>query len=360
MNNIVPDKSYLSWFPDVEVIGFDLDHTLARYHLPAFMELLYKSITTMVVQQMEKSGAGISIRSLLDIPYDPSFGFKGLVYDTKLGNLIKVNIDESVICCFHGDTEWTLAQIHNEYDNDNEVHASPLFDERYVHFQAYYDTAILLLFRNWVIWVDQNTPAWTKPNYGAFMTFLYPILDILYDDWENSLLYTEIRNHPEIYLQPRPKLKTWLSSTKKIIKTFLLSNSISQYVDFVCEYLFGKEWKSYFDVVITHAQKPSFFDDIPDSLMALTDQKKVLFFEDSISSLIGIKNTTTEWNCGLVCEELESHLPCKYFGSISEDNHWYSCSKKASDMIMVCLEDMPELFSHVAEEEEETGKEATK
>lgn len=76
----------------------------------------------------------------------------------------------------------------------------------------------------------------------------------------------EVINNLEKYIEPNPKLAILLDRLKKQNrKTFLLTNSEYFYTDKVMNYLLANQnaqypkWVDYFDIIITSAQKPTFF-----------------------------------------------------------------------------------------------------
>ena len=85
-----------------------MDYTLAQYNSPAYEELSYD----LIVQRMIQMGYPQSISSLR---YNPSFPIRGLLLDTQLGHLIKVDLFGNVLCCLHGHTRLQKQQIAEIY-----------------------------------------------------------------------------------------------------------------------------------------------------------------------------------------------------------------------------------------------------
>src|SRR5512138_786146 len=80
----------------VEAVGFDMDYTLAMYHLVRLETLAFR----MTLERMiSDRGYPASIRSLR---YDPEFVIRGLVVDKLHGNIFKMDRHNHVGRCYHG------------------------------------------------------------------------------------------------------------------------------------------------------------------------------------------------------------------------------------------------------------------
>ena len=68
-------------------VGFDLDHALVRYNLPALYPLIYDSMVKFLVEQK-----GYTER-LLAVPLDLSLCHKGVIVEWATGNLLTIDED---------------------------------------------------------------------------------------------------------------------------------------------------------------------------------------------------------------------------------------------------------------------------
>src|SRR5258706_7000101 len=68
----------------IEMIGFDMDYTLALYHQDRLEQL---SIELTLGKLIEKHGYPETIRS---INYDPQWAIRGVMVDRQLGNVFKL------------------------------------------------------------------------------------------------------------------------------------------------------------------------------------------------------------------------------------------------------------------------------
>src|SRR5437764_8830293 len=80
----------------IEMIGFDMDYTLALYHQDKLEQL---SIELTLTKLIEKHGYPEDIRTLV---YDPRWAIRGLMVDRHLGNVFKMDRHAHVGRCYHG------------------------------------------------------------------------------------------------------------------------------------------------------------------------------------------------------------------------------------------------------------------
>ena len=83
---------------DVEVIGFDMDYTLAIYQQAELENLSIECTLQKLV------GRGYP-PEILKLDYRPEWAIRGLVVDRKHGNVFKMDRHGHVGRCFHGHTE---------------------------------------------------------------------------------------------------------------------------------------------------------------------------------------------------------------------------------------------------------------
>ena len=72
-----------------------MDYTLAVYKSPQYEALGFR----LIVERLIKMGYP---KALLDFEYDPSFPVRGLWFDTKHGNLLKVDAYGNILLCLKG------------------------------------------------------------------------------------------------------------------------------------------------------------------------------------------------------------------------------------------------------------------
>ncbi|MDP1914956.1 MAG: 5'-nucleotidase domain-containing protein, partial [Myxococcales bacterium] len=86
-------------FSRVELVGFDMDYTLAIYHLRRLEELSYQMTIERLVTAKNYPP------EIRGIPYDHAFVMRGLFIDKKHGNLLKIDRFGHVGRAYHGRPE---------------------------------------------------------------------------------------------------------------------------------------------------------------------------------------------------------------------------------------------------------------
>lgn len=237
---------------NVEFVGFDMDYTLAIYHLRRIEQLSFD----MTLQRM------ISVKgyspAIGRIQYDHNFVMRGLVVDKVNGTLIKMDRFGHVGRAYHGlkplsDERWQKLYRHERIRLKNPQY-------------AWIDTLFALpeacLFAG-IIDVLESSGA--EVNYATLYDDIRESIDTVHRD--NSLK-REIRKDIGRYIFKDPELGAALhklrSGGKKL---FLLTNSLWDYTDAVMKYLLDgvlaeySGWRNYFDFVVTGASKPAFFSE---------------------------------------------------------------------------------------------------
>ncbi len=236
----------------VEMVGFDMDYTLAIYHQRRIEQLSFDlTLGRLITAHGYPHEIGL-------LPYDHTFVMRGLVVDRSHGNLLKLDRFGQVGRAWHG--------------------LRPLGHEAW---QRLYRNEPVRLRGNRYAWIDTlfSLPeAWA---YAAIIELLesrgHPMdFGRLYDDVreaidsvhrDNSLKRAVRRDIARyIYRDPElgPALHRLRSGGKKL---FLLTNSQWDYTQAVMSHLLDglapeyPTWRNYFDVVITGADKPAFFSD---------------------------------------------------------------------------------------------------
>ncbi len=236
----------------VSLIGFDMDYTLAIYHMRRIEQLSYDMT---LVKLISEYGYPAEIGK---IQYDHQFVMRGLVVDKLNGNLIKMDRFGHVGRAFHG--------------------RAKLSEERW---QALYGHARIRLKNPQYAWIDTLFALPEACLYAGVIDLLEAqgqVIDYakLYDDIREAIdkvhrdnsLKREIRKDIGRYifkdLELGPALHKLRSGGKKL---FLLTNSLWDYTDAVMRYLLDglvaeyPSWRNYFDFVCTGASKPAFFSE---------------------------------------------------------------------------------------------------
>jgi HAD superfamily 5'-nucleotidase-like hydrolase len=236
----------------VEAVGFDMDYTLAMYHLVRLETLAFRmTLELMIVER----GYPAELRALR---YDPEFVIRGLVVDKLHGNIFKMDRHNHVGHCYHGRRPVPGEELRRLY-RDEKIHlSSPRF--------AWIDTLFALpeacLFAEVI---ERLEASGGQVDYGKLFQDIRESIDKVHRDGslkavvKKDLAHYVVRD-PEL----GPALHKLRSGGKKL---FLLTNSLWDYTDEVMKFVLDGQlaeypsWRNYFDAVITGAGKPAFFSE---------------------------------------------------------------------------------------------------
>lgn len=236
----------------VDLVGFDMDYTLAIYHLRQLEELAFGLTAARLVDVV---GYPASLRAL---HYEPDFVIRGVVVDKLHGNLFKMDRHNHVGHCYHGRRALPEEEVRRLY-RDEKVHLSaPRF--------AWIDTLFALpeacLF---ALAIERLEADGATVDYARLYADIREAIDTVHRD---GSLKAEVKKDLARYLVKDPELGPALhklrSGGKRI---FLLTNSLWDYTDAVMSFVLDgvlaeyPSWRNYFDAVITGAAKPAFFSE---------------------------------------------------------------------------------------------------
>ncbi|MFT6400037.1 MAG: HAD superfamily 5'-nucleotidase-like hydrolase [Bradymonadia bacterium] len=230
-------------------IGFDMDYTLGVYNQTEFDRLCH---ALTMERMVERYGYPEAIRAIV---YDGSFAIRGLVVDRKLGHILKVDAHGHVVKACHGLTPMPR-EAAEEYRKD----PPELSERRYDILDTLFGLPEAF---GYAAVVDHLEAAGVEVNFEVLADQIRDSIDSIHAD---GTLKTEVMGDLSRYFNRDrrlgPALHRLRSAGKKL---FLMTNSFYPYTNAVMSYLLEngpadyKDWKGYFDVIITGAKKPSFF-----------------------------------------------------------------------------------------------------
>ncbi|HTP52447.1 MAG TPA: HAD-IG family 5'-nucleotidase [Anaeromyxobacteraceae bacterium] len=234
----------------IELVGFDMDYTLAIYQLVRLEELAFD----LTVDRMVKSrGWPERLRRLR---YDSAFVIRGLVIDKTAGNIFKMDRHNHVGRAYHGLTPLPKEERYRLYRDEKVALASPRF--------AWIDTLFALpeaaLFAQ-VIEAEEAGGA-TLDYERLFLHIRESIDEVHRDGTLKEIVKADLPRYVLKDPELGPALHKLRSGGKKL---FLLTNSHWDYTDAVMRHLLDRmlpeypSWRNYFDVVVTASAKPAFF-----------------------------------------------------------------------------------------------------
>jgi len=236
----------------IEAVGFDMDYTLAMYHLQQLETLAFRMTLGRMVEAL---GYPAELGALA---YDPAFVIRGLVVDKLHGNLFKMDRHNHVGRCFHGRRPLPEEELRRLY-RDEKIHlSSPRF--------AWIDTLFALpeacLFAE-VIGLLEGLGR--SVDYVRLFDDIRESIDTVHRDGSlKAVVMKDLARYVVKDPELGPALHKLRSGGKKL---FLLTNSLWDYTDAVMSFVLDgvlpeyPGWRSYFDAALTGAAKPAFFSE---------------------------------------------------------------------------------------------------
>jgi HAD superfamily 5'-nucleotidase-like hydrolase len=288
-------------------------------------------------------------------PLDPNFLLRGIVYDIKAGNFLKLSENGTIFRASHGTKFLTDKEIVQEY---GESRHWPQFEEMIENvnnlgddiriFENFFDMPIMMVCARIVDIVDKKNGG--RPEKYSFWQDVFASA-------QHTYLHLQFANHgggffpawkedTAKYVAPcNESVKRWLQNIKKSgRKLFILTSSFNDYAIASMKHILGNDWQTYFDLVMTFARKPSFFkqsrpflkvengsekdpvnelngdsiysqgnyDELMKNLVRITGKSdpKVLFFGDSLRSDVFPAKRYANWETVLILEEMLAEQHC--------------------------------------------------
>jgi HAD superfamily 5'-nucleotidase-like hydrolase len=246
---------------EVEVIGFDMDYTLAIYHQQELEELSYRCTLRKLIDNKGYPD------EILRLTYDTAFGVRGVVVDRPYGNVFKMDRHGNVGRVFHGLTPVPPEAVRALYGQQRIRLSAP----RYACIDTLFALPEPVMYASLVSHFDATRPSAggggsALKSSGRYAKLWDDIRQSIDEAHRDGTMKSVIQAELPRYLLRDPDLAMTLhkfrSSGKKL---FLLTNSEWTFTDRVMTYLLEGQlptyptWRHYFDVIITSAQKPLFF-----------------------------------------------------------------------------------------------------
>ncbi len=239
-------------FDKVELVGFDMDYTLAVYHKRRSEELAYEMTLARLIRDRGYPADIGSIR------YDPSFVVRGLIIDKEQGNIIKADRYNHVGRGYHGRRRLDDDERRRVYGQEK----VRLGTQRY----AWVDTLFALPEACLYAYIIDLMESTNRPiDYKQLYDDVRATIDSVHRD---GSLKTELKKDISRYIvkdsELGPTLHRLRSAGKRL---FLATNSFWDYTDAVMGFLLDgmlpeyPEWEKYFDYIVVGAQKPLFFSE---------------------------------------------------------------------------------------------------
>lgn len=235
----------------IKAIGFDMDYTIVRYKTENFEELTHRETLKKLVEVKNYPS------EILNLKFDFHRVIQGLVIDKKHGNLLKVSRFGKVKQSYHG-----LAQV--DFKEQQRLYGSGVIDLAASHIQSL-DTNFSV--SNGVLYsqlIDLKHKGVALPNFEVLADEIKEALDICHSD---GTLKDEVRRNITNYIIQDKDLVAFLERYKRYGKKLLvITNSDYNYTKLLLDYTINPflkdhaHWSELFDITITLASKPRFFN----------------------------------------------------------------------------------------------------
>jgi 5'-nucleotidase len=236
----------------IDMVGFDMDYTLALYNQAKVEEL---SMRATLHKLVTAKGYPEAIRSLT---YDPMLALRGLVVDRVNGNIFKPDRYGFPGQARHGLTTIDRGKVAELYQRER----MRLSNRRYAWIDSLFALPEAVLYGCLVDYFDRHDiPG--KPDYSALWEHIRECIDLAHRDGSiKAIVSAELGEYIVRDEALAETLHKFRSSGKRL---FLLTNSAWDYTGHVMSFLLDgvlaayPSWRNYFDVVVVSAGKPEFF-----------------------------------------------------------------------------------------------------
>jgi HAD superfamily 5'-nucleotidase-like hydrolase len=235
---------------DIELIGFDMDYTLALYNQRNLEEL---SIRCTLKKMVDKRGYPAEI---LDLEYDRTFALRGIVIDRKHGNIFKMDRYGHVGRVYHGKKLLDKEQRYQLYRTERIRLSQP----RWAWIDTLFALPEAVMYATIIDFLEARGD---KPQFSQLWGDIRECIDEAHrDETMKSIIKANLDQYIARDPDLAPTLHKFRSSGKRL---FLLTNSAWDYTDAVMKHLFDGAlpaypgWRHYFDIIVVSGAKPSFF-----------------------------------------------------------------------------------------------------
>jgi HAD superfamily 5'-nucleotidase-like hydrolase len=314
----------------VRAIGYDLDYTLVHYNVRAWEERAYDHARRQLLAQ----GWPVA-----DLVFDPGLVMRGLVVDTQLGNLVKVDRFGFVKAALHGTERLSWPDTRKAYARQ----LVDLSDPRYDFANTLFSLSEACLFTQLVPRLDRG-----ELEAGTSYRGLYrKVREAMGRAHVEGELKREILADPDAFVELDPDVPRALLDQKEAGKKLLvITNSDWDYARAMLSYAFdrflpsGTTWRDLFDLTVVAARKPLFFTEKGPLLRVVDEEgrlepvrggepangvyfgghaalveerlgiggESILYVGDHVYTDVNVSKKLQRWRTALVLRELEREL----------------------------------------------------
>ena len=249
----------------VEAVGYDMDYTLIHYNVDMWEGAAFDEARDIL------SAQGYPVAEL---QFDPEQFTIGLVFDLKLGNVVKATRFGYVVRAQHGNNLLTFEEQRDVYRED----IVELSSSRFEFMNTLFELSRASLFTQLVALLDAKLLDGVRDYFQ-----LYDVInEALGEAHMAGLLKAKIVADPDRFVDlDKDIVATLLDQRRARKKLALITNSDWAYTSKMMNYAVdpycpdGTTWRDLFDVVIVSANKPRFFSG-HDPIYRVVDEDKSL------------------------------------------------------------------------------------
>ena len=238
----------------IKVIGFDMDHTLVRYHTDKFEQLVFDITISKLLEDHQYPSI------IKKFNFDFEKAIRGLVIDKENGNTLKVSLYSKIKTSFHGSKILNYKEQLKLYGSEN----IDLREDRYLSVDTAFSIAFVVIYSQLVDLKDKN-PDLALPTYNEMANDVLHCVDIAHRD---GSIKEEVKANLDTYvIKEKEVVEALMRFIKHEKKLWVITNSGYAYTKALLDYCInpfmpeGKTWVDLFEVTVTLAAKPRFFTD---------------------------------------------------------------------------------------------------
>ncbi len=259
----------------IALIGFDMDYTLVRYDTGAFESLAHGYAARLLVDEKAYPDA------VSGLVFDPELALVGLVVDKRNGNLLKLSRYGKVKMARHGLQAIDFRIMKNVYQNV----AVELSDPAFLPLDTLFAISTGVLYSQLI---ELKSKGIELPDYATIADDVARAVDSVH---RNGSLKKTVRADLPRYVIQDPLVPSLLERYKDYgKKLMIITNSDYEYTRALLEYALDPFWKNHtswrdvFDVVITLADKPRFFE-VPNRFLKIDAESGLMSnYEGSVAT----------------------------------------------------------------------------
>lgn len=250
-----------------DVVGFDMDMTLARYDIHRLRSVLTSSMVNLLVHCC---GYPKDFAAQIE-QFNNMVCAGGLVCDITTGSFLKMDRDGNIEKMFQRREFASSDRIKQVYPPHGKW---PLIDKfkqgafndsgKYWFMDDNFSVVMIRILAAMFAYEADKSTNEVEAYQQAYATF-NKVIGML---WEpdlyingTSTFMEYLKNNKDKLLHPvSDTVKKWLADLRRSNKVvFLMTSSYCDYADLVMSHCYGNKWTDCFDLVISNAQKPSFY-----------------------------------------------------------------------------------------------------